>query len=213
MAYKADRNQVQNGASDSYCMQSDLIVQCARVCFEKKGVQKTTMVDIAREANITRELIYYYFAGKNEIISHVLDSYVQDSVDTARLWCDLWRATDSDSNHTQPVPREAIEDAVASIRRFVFQADGMQRPMFAVLEELGERQTIFSHICEQIMQSLKDHPMSKCVATMFPVEDEEAANLAFKFIMLGIIGLLESTNVKSDRQIADLLLCGAAKAS
>lgn len=211
MAYTAGRNQVQDGASESYCMQSDLIVQCARVCFEKKGVQKTTMVNIAREANITRELIYYYFAGKDEIATHVIESYVEDSVETARLWCDLWKLSDSDSDSAQPVSREAMEDAVASIRRFVFQGDGMRRSMFSVLEELGERQAVFSQICERIMQSLKDHPMAQRVAVMFPTEDEETANLAFRFIMLGVIGLLESSNVKSDQQIADLLLHGVAK--
>lgn len=214
MASKAERNQVQNGASYNYCMQSDLIVQCARVCFERKGVQKTTMVDIAREADITRELIYYYFADKNEIVAHVLNSYVQDSVETARLWCDQWNvAPDADNGKVQPLPPEALEDVVASIRRFVFQADGMRRSMFVVLEELGKRQEVFSQSCELIMQKLKDHPTAQRVAVMFPTKDSEAANLTLRFIMYGIIGLLESPDVKSGQQIADLLLHGAVKAS
>ena len=40
------------------------IMQAARKLYETKGVAATTVKDIAAEAGITRELVYYYFANK-----------------------------------------------------------------------------------------------------------------------------------------------------
>lgn len=38
------------------------IMLAARTLFERRGVGKTTVKDIAAEANVTRELVYYYLS-------------------------------------------------------------------------------------------------------------------------------------------------------
>ena len=43
------------------CGQAGEIVLAARKLFETKGVAATTVKDIAEEAGVTRELVYYYF--------------------------------------------------------------------------------------------------------------------------------------------------------
>ena len=57
------------------------IVQAARKLYEQQGVAATTVKDIAREAGITRELVYYYFANKQAVTDAVLDDYVEDLVE------------------------------------------------------------------------------------------------------------------------------------
>jgi AcrR family transcriptional regulator len=46
----------------------ELIVESAYACFRSQGTQKTTIVDIARTANVSRSTIYEYFADKGAIL-------------------------------------------------------------------------------------------------------------------------------------------------
>ena len=46
----------------------ELIVESAYACFRKHGLQKTTIVDIARRANVSRSTIYEYFSDKGAIL-------------------------------------------------------------------------------------------------------------------------------------------------
>ena len=52
------------------------IVAAARKLFERQGVRVTSVASIAREANVTRELVYYHFANRNGVIEAVIDDYV-----------------------------------------------------------------------------------------------------------------------------------------
>jgi AcrR family transcriptional regulator len=44
------------------------IVESAYACFRKQGLQKATIVDIAKAANVSRSTIYEYFSDKAAII-------------------------------------------------------------------------------------------------------------------------------------------------
>lgn len=176
----ATRNRGTKDSPDSYRQQSDYIVQSARKCFEENGVQKTTLASIAREANITRELIYYYFAGKPEILQCVLDSFVQDAVDTTQLWCETW--ADGLSKSDDATIREAFLDAIVSIRRFVFKIDGAQRPIFGVLAESGQKERVLAHLFEGVTAAIVSSASSEAICRIFPnvrVEDRKATVTCF----------------------------------
>ena len=46
----------------------ELIVASAYACFRKHGLQKATIVDIARAANVSRSTVYEYFSDKGAIL-------------------------------------------------------------------------------------------------------------------------------------------------
>lgn len=211
VARRRGRNRSQSGpygsVSDAYRKQSDLIVQCARKCFETKGVKKTTLTDIAREADLTRELLYYYFSNKQEIAECLIDSYVQDAVETTRLWCDTWADEARDGKGV--LSREAIADLVASIRRFVFSCDGSRRSMFAVLNEMNQRQIVFSRMCTESLRAVADNPTLRACANTFPQFAACDRELLFKFVVLGVIGLMEGADARDDWQIVDVLMMSA----
>src|ERR1700739_3024839 len=46
----------------------ELIVKSAYACFRGQGLQKTTIVDIAKTANVSRSTIYEYFSDKGAIL-------------------------------------------------------------------------------------------------------------------------------------------------
>jgi len=53
-----------NPASDT----RDLIVESAYACFRKQGLQKATIVDIAKAAGVSRSTVYEYFRDKAAIV-------------------------------------------------------------------------------------------------------------------------------------------------
>ena len=61
------------------------IVATARKLFEQRGVRATSIAAIAKEANVTRELIYYHFANRNGLIA----SSRRSSTTTWKTW---WKA-------------------------------------------------------------------------------------------------------------------------
>ncbi len=48
------------------------LLDAAEACFDRFGVAKTTIEDIAREAKVSRRTVYRYFAGRDELIVDVL---------------------------------------------------------------------------------------------------------------------------------------------
>src|SRR5437868_10792685 len=46
----------------------ELIVESAYACFRRQGLQKATIVDIAKAANVSRSTIYEYFSDKGAIL-------------------------------------------------------------------------------------------------------------------------------------------------
>jgi AcrR family transcriptional regulator len=53
-----------NQATDTH----ELIVNSAFACFGKQGLQKATIVDIAKQAGVSRSTIYEYFSDKAAIV-------------------------------------------------------------------------------------------------------------------------------------------------
>jgi AcrR family transcriptional regulator len=46
----------------------ELIIESAFDCFRRQGLDRTTIVDIARAANVSRSTVYEYFRDKAEIV-------------------------------------------------------------------------------------------------------------------------------------------------
>ncbi len=57
----------------------DLIESAIKV-FAKKGVHKTTVKDIIKEAGISRGTFYLYYHSKNELFSHLLENFMKEVI-------------------------------------------------------------------------------------------------------------------------------------
>ncbi len=47
------------------------IIHAAYECFERFGIAKTNIEDIAKHSGLSRQTIYRYFSGKDDIIEHI----------------------------------------------------------------------------------------------------------------------------------------------
>ena len=54
------------------------IMEAAKFLFAKKGYDKTSVAQIAKEAKSAKSLVYYYFNSKDEILKEVLDQGIND---------------------------------------------------------------------------------------------------------------------------------------
>tara|TARA_R110001606_G_scaffold216728_1_gene364613 strand:- start:346 stop:957 length:612 start_codon:yes stop_codon:yes gene_type:complete len=49
------------------------LIRAAYDCFQKFGIKKTTIEDIADRAKVTRPTVYRYFQGKDDLIRHLCE--------------------------------------------------------------------------------------------------------------------------------------------
>lgn len=64
------------------------ILETALGLFEDKGIQKTSMNDIAETMGVAKGLIYYYFRSKEELVEAVVDLFskgVEEEIETLLL--------------------------------------------------------------------------------------------------------------------------------
>jgi AcrR family transcriptional regulator len=85
----------------------ELIVESAFACFGKQGLQKATIVDIAKRAGVSRSTIYEYFSDKAAIVEACAEHASE------RFYREMTKAMDRGSS---------LEDKLCSAAVFVTQA-------------------------------------------------------------------------------------------
>jgi AcrR family transcriptional regulator len=117
----------------------ELIVESAFDCFRRQGLNKTTIVDIARAADISRSTVYEYFRDKAEIVEACAEHSSQ------RFYREMARAMGRGESLEEKLALAAI--FVTRARRFVepemyFDADEVSllltKNAAVLLRECGE---------------------------------------------------------------------------
>lgn len=160
------------------------IMQAARKLYEQQGVACTSVKDIAREAGITRELVYYYFRNKQAVTDAVLDDYVEDLVETAIVWNEMREFGDT---------RGSLKKCIAAFRRALYDAAGKPRPMIAVLEELGVRDEFDVRAVRETVDCINAH-----IVTEYAEHHKIEIELVYEMFCVVIFGLVGLLKVKPD---------------
>ena len=80
----------------------ELIVESAYACFRKQGLQKATIVDIARTAGVSRSTIYEYFSDKAAIIEACAEHASE------RFYCEMSKAMDQVGSLEEKLSHAAV---------------------------------------------------------------------------------------------------------
>lgn len=131
------------------------LVQTARALFESEGVAATTLAAVARAAHVSRTLLYYYFSSKDELIQTVLNDYAEDFVDSISLW--------NESRVFGHTPQE-LANFSRTLRRTLYDADGAERPIVHVLDELGCRDEFMTRVLREAISCISDQVVSEYAA-------------------------------------------------
>ena len=86
----------------------DLIVESAFACFGQQGLQKATIVDIAKRAGVSRSTIYEYFSDKASIVEACAEHASQ------QFYREMTKAIDREGG--------TLEDKLCAAAVFVTQA-------------------------------------------------------------------------------------------
>lgn len=169
------------------------IMQAARKLYETKGVAATTVKDIAAEAGITRELVYYYFANKKAITEAVLDDYIEDLVESAIVWNESREFGDTAGS---------LRKCIATMRRSLYGVDGTPRPATRVLDELGIRDEFGVRAVRETVDCIDAHIITE-YAKYHEVEIEYVYE-TFCMLMFGLVGLMKLNPTVSDETLMKL---------
>ena len=89
----------------------EAIIEAAMACFGRHGLTKTTVVDIARAAEVSRSTVYEYFRDKSEIVEACAEHSSQ------RFYREMARAMGGGASLEDKLTLAAV--FVARARRFV----------------------------------------------------------------------------------------------
>nr|WP_244596700.1 TetR/AcrR family transcriptional regulator [Paraeggerthella hongkongensis] len=166
------------------------IMAAARALFERQGVRSTTVKDIAAEAGVTRELVYYYFENKQAVIDAVLDDYVEDLVESVVVWNESRAFGDTSGS---------LKTCIAAFRRALYDAEGNQRPMIRVLEELGVRDSFDVRAVRETVDCIHDHIVTE-YAEYHQIEIDLVYEM-FCVVIFGLVGLVKINPEISDEAL------------
>ncbi len=166
------------------------IVTGARKLFEKNGVNVTTVSAIAREANVTRELIYYHFKNKNGVIEAVIDDFVEDLVESAIVWNEARILGDT---------LGSLRECIRTFRYALYDTAGRPRPMIKVLEELGIRDAFGVRATRETVECFNDHIIMQ-YAVCHKIEVELVYEM-FCVMLYGLVGLVKVKPHISDEDL------------
>jgi AcrR family transcriptional regulator len=93
----------------------EVIISAAFACFRTQGLQKTTIVDIARAADVSRSTFYEYFKDKETIVEACAEAASQ------RFYRNMVKAIDRDADST-------LEGRLVRAAVFVTQARKVVEP-------------------------------------------------------------------------------------
>jgi AcrR family transcriptional regulator len=93
----------------------EVIISAAFTCFRTQGLSKTTIVDIARAADVSRSTFYEYFRDKETIVEACAESASQ------RFYRNMLKAIDRQGGNT-------LEDKLVRAAVFVTQARQVVEP-------------------------------------------------------------------------------------
>jgi AcrR family transcriptional regulator len=80
----------------------ELIVKSAYECFRRHGLQKTTIVDIAKAANVSRSTVYEYFSDKGAVLEACAEHASE------QLYREMSKAMDKGGSLEEKLSRAAV---------------------------------------------------------------------------------------------------------
>ena len=125
-----------------------IITKAARTCFERKGVAKTSIADITREVDITRELFYYYFPNKGVVVDAVMDTFVADA---QGMLAELASAEDG----LEGGVRGMMVAAMDVLHAWVNTDSDAPLPMVELLRETGRWPKVSYRVADAAVQALQ----------------------------------------------------------
>jgi len=142
-------------------LRQELILKGALEVFKSKGIEGSTMDEIALESGFGKATLYYYFKSKEEVFSAIL----------ANGWKSLWQDLEPIISQDNKSPRDTFVQILLSISDNVRSRPGLYEFLFNVPKKINfdsqdwrsYQERIYSIISTLIEEGIKigEFPQSK----------------------------------------------------
>ena len=149
------------------------LLDCARYVFAQQGFHQTSMNDIAREAGVTKPVLYQHFDSKRELYRELLDDVGRALQDT------IAKATADAAG-----PREQVEAGFGAYFRYVADNRSAYRLLFG---SGTRRDPEFAEVAIQVETMIADF-----VAVMIDVEAIDQHHQ--RLLAHGVVGMAEGAS-------------------
>ena len=171
----------------------DDIVAAARDLYEERGLDRTTVKDIAERVGVTRSLIYHYFSDKDAVTEAVLDDIVEDFLEALRYW---------NAQREHGNVDKALADCLRIFRNGIFEGGSFRRSL-ANTENSALYLRFVQNVADRIACYIVDSTV-KDFERYHRVEIEHVYE-TFYLLIVGLIGLIRAYPTISDETLKDLV--------
>ena len=182
-----ERHPVSPVAASRTVMQPDArraaILDAARELAAEKGLNRTTVSDVAQRAGVTRGLVHHYVGSADALASELLDGYIEQVVRSIREW---------DAQREVGNIDKAVVDSVALLRRYLGPVDGGGDPAVQLprIDDVGMFVRFVDRCVDAIVDSLRETTVAAYAARH--VIKIEHVTETFTVLLHGLIGLTRS---------------------
>lgn len=174
-------------------MRREQIVAAALALYEKKGIERTTVKDIAEAAGITRSLFYHYFERKEDVTDAILEGYVDGFVGAVHEW---------NRNRVRGDVQGALQSCVKLLRSALFERDAFRTLLLK--DENASLYLRFSQRAARMIARYLTDTTAEEYARYHKVEIHHLYE-TFYLLVFGLVGYLREHPDASDELIADLI--------
>ncbi len=180
------------------------ILECAKRLFARYGYKKTSLDDVAKEADVVKGTLYYHFADKEALFAEVLRSESQIVIDRfeavvshsqspvkqlAEIVTEHLAAL-KDIAHRLKVPREVGLELHPFLNKIATTYYPRERELLATILQEGIKQKIFhpmdvGFVAEAISHYLRAHELP----WLFDMDEKQCQESAKKMIDLFLYGI------------------------
>lgn len=147
------------------------IIEAASILFMQKGFEKTSMMDIAKEAGISKGAIYHHFKSKDEIIQMVMDLQKNHIEDCLETWLE-----EMDGFSAKEKLVKLLEKNLQEVSQSPYEtvlSTQVKSPEFIV----NYMQSCISESAPHFARLIKAGQLDGSITTLFPDECAEAFTL------------------------------------
>ncbi len=169
------------------------IVAVARELFEEQGLSKTSVKDITDRVGVARSLFYHYFANKDEVVSAVLDSLIDDYLEALAIW---------NSEREEGCINEALIQVVRLVRLGVFENDEFHKALAT-----RENAALYLDFINRVADHTALYLMQTTVQDYAEHHEIWINHLyeTFYVLIMGVIGYLRTHPDANDAVLADVI--------
>lgn len=167
----------------------DEILAAARALFAEKGINKTSISDVAARVGVTRGLVYHYVADKDSLVDAVLAEYIDEIVERIRAW-DAARETGN--------IEQALIDCVALFRQIA--GPGAEIPR---IDDTHLHHRFLDRTVEAVVDCFRTTTV-EAYARRHRIEIENVYE-TFSVLVYGLIGLIRANPSIEDERLVSIV--------